>query len=241
LDGANGSLWACGANSWGALGTNNTTSYSSPRSVYGNRSYLMVSGAYNNGHALGGDGYCYSWGRYSYGRLGTGDYSDVLTPKRVLGYRVCSYVSEGGQTGLQLVAADGASWAWGSNTYGQLGIGDVSTRTSPVSTLGNRSYTKVSASYFATLWIDGDGHMWASGYNGSGCLGLGTDTTPILSPMSVLGDIKVEQASQGDTVTYALEEGGTNLWAWGWNSSGCLGTGDTVSRTSPVLVLTPPS
>jgi len=200
----------------------------------------MVSAAFNNGHALGGDGYCYSWGRYSYGRLGTGGSSDVLTPKRVLGNRVCSYVSEGGICGIQLVAADGSSWAWGYNDYGQLGIGTTGQRTSPVSTLGNRSYAKVSSSYFQTIWIDGDGHMWASGYNDSAQLGIGNATNPIVSPMSVLGDIKFEHGSAGSGYIYALEEGGINLWAWGYNSYGQHGTGDTTARTSPVLVLTPP-
>jgi len=244
LDGATGSLWACGFNGYYALGTNNTTSYSSPRSVYGNRSYLTVSAGWNNGHALDSDGYCYSWGWASVGRLGTGDTSNVATPKRVLGNRVCSYLSEWGESGVQLVTADGSSWVWGLNGEGQLGDGTLTNRTSPVSTLGNRSYREVCASYFATVWIDGDGHMWASGYNGindRGYLGVGSVGLKESSPMSVLGDIVVEHVSKGSHIAYALEQGGINLWGWGGNNRGQLGTGDTVFKSFPVLVLTPPS
>lgn len=243
LNGADGSLWSTGYGGWGVLGNNNTSNRSSPVSVYGNHSFIRVSAAYSSGHAVRGDGLCFSWGEYSYGRLGLGTISsEVRTPRSIAGGRVCKDLSEAGLAGIQLKESDGSAWGWGYNYAGSLGVGTLTTYGSPVSVLGNRSYVKVSFTYRNSILLDGDHKMWASGRNDNGWLGVGSAAASISSPMSVLGNITAEAiGALSRSGGVALEEGGVNLWSWGDNEFGHLGVGDTVGRSSPTLVLTPPA
>ena len=85
------------------------------------------------------------------------------------------------------VKKDGSLWAWGSNSYGNLGVGDTNDRHSPakvmddVSTISNYSYNS-DGSFFA---VKKDGFLWAWGNNSFGQLGVG-DTNRRPSPAKVM-------------------------------------------------------
>jgi alpha-tubulin suppressor-like RCC1 family protein len=83
-------------------------------------------------------------------------------------------------------------WAWGVNTYGELGDGTTDSRSSPVSILRSDSYVAISASRFESCGYFG-GHSLALSYDGT-------------------------------------------VWAWGLNSSGELGDGTIIDRSSPVFI-----
>src|SRR5690242_21396851 len=79
------------------------------------------------------------------------------------------------------------------------------------------------------------GVVLGCGYNGEGELGNGTATNSLLiTPVSNLTSIKA--IAGGSSHTLALDANG-NVWAWGLNGNGQLGTGDKVDRHTPVLVL----
>jgi len=73
-----------------------------------------------------------------------------------------------------------------------------------------------------------------TGYNGDGELGNSTtsDSTLLAPTFNISG---VKAIASGYYHTLALDSNGT-VWAWGWNYSGQLGTGDNTNRTTPVPV-----
>lgn len=133
--------------------------------------------------------------------------------------------------------ADGSLWAWGDNTWGQLGDGTTINRISSVP-IGT-GYSKISAGRFASFAIRNDGSLWAWGANSegpvvsfAGMLGDGT-TTDRLAPVQIGSDfVEVVAGWYGGA---AIKRDGT-LWTWGQNGpSGMLGDGDL----TPHVALTP--
>lgn len=54
-------------------------------------------------------------------------------------------------------------YTWGDNTYGQLGLGDVTNRTNPVQVGTDTDWLQVSTGYTHSLAIKKDGTLWSAG------------------------------------------------------------------------------
>jgi len=122
-----GSLWAWGDNGSGVLGLGDTNDRNTPTRVGADTNWAVVASASYASHCLTvrTDGSLWAWGSNNAGRLGLGtaDYDAHPTPTRV-GTDSWKVVSGGGSHSLA-IKNDGSLWAWGSNTFGQLGLGDV--------------------------------------------------------------------------------------------------------------------
>jgi alpha-tubulin suppressor-like RCC1 family protein len=136
---------------------------------------------------------------------------------------------------------DGTLWTWGEGGSGELGLGGLTNRSSPVQigSLTNWSVPTVAASW--SLCTKTDGTLWAWGDNRHGCLGLGTAylypvNTRRSSPTQVgsLTNWAIPFNTNGSQ-SGCLKTDGT-LWVWGRNLNGSSGLGDTVERSSPVQV-----
>lgn len=129
--------------------------------------------------------------------------------------------------------ADGLVWAWGNNTYGQLGDGSTVHAALPVVAAGGTGATAVSAAGSHTVARRTDGSIATWGINAQGQLGDGT-TVPRSGAVMVPG-LVADAVSAGDSHTVALLPDGT-LRAWGVNTDGRLGDGTSTNRSSPVPV-----
>ncbi len=159
------------------------------------------------------------------------------------------------------VGSDGNAYAWGDNTYGQLGNGTTSYsgQSTPVmvrkpdrSTYpdlpADFTYLQVSAGASHSLALGSDGNAYAWGYNDSGRLGDGTSTerhapvrvkTPDRKTYPDLpADFTYLQVSAGYNYSLAVGSDG-NAYAWGYNGNGRLGDGTSTERHAPVRVKTP--
>lgn len=141
-----------------------------------------------------------------------------------------------------MLKSDGTVWAWGLNTYGQLGNGNTTDAVTPerilslsdvkaIASGGDRTYGDAH-----TLALKTDGTVWAWGTNAHGELGDGTTSNRSV-PTVVPGLTGVTAIAAGSLASFALKSDET-VWAWGDNTSGCLGIGSDTpeSLTSPVEI-----
>jgi alpha-tubulin suppressor-like RCC1 family protein len=82
------------------------------------------------------------------------------------------------------IMSNGTLWAWGANGSGQLGIGNVITRSSPVQVGTATDWKDVTGSEGNTFALKTTGTLWGWGINSSGELGFG-DTTNKSSPVQI--------------------------------------------------------
>jgi RHS repeat-associated protein len=240
-----GSLWAWGDNPYGQLGDGTTTQRTTPVQVSGLGSATSVTAGASHTSAVKSDGTAWGWGYNLYGQVGDGTAGRRLSPIEVLGPGGAGLlegvveVSAGTEHSLAL-KQDGTVWAWGRNTYGQLGDGTTADRTTPVQVSGLTDLVGVAAGDAHSLALKFDGSVWAWGRNPEGRLGDGT-TTQRSTPVRVLGPGgsgylgPVTAIAAGGTHSLARMWDGT-VWAWGGNLQGQLGDGTTTGKKTPVQV-----
>jgi alpha-tubulin suppressor-like RCC1 family protein len=236
-----GTLWTWGANASGQLGTNDTTSRSSPLTVSGGGTdWKQVSAGSNSASpmtaAIKTDGTLLTWGGGAYGALGSNATTARSSPVTVFGGGTTwKQVSCGfGTTGA--VKTDGTLWLCGYNSFGQLGAGNTTDRSSFVSPSGGgTNWKQVSVSYRFSTAIKTDGTLWTWGRNHVGQLGTGT-TTDRSSPGQTAGggtDWKFISADPTIGLNWSAIKTDGSLWTCGYNAQGQLGTNNTTSRSSP--------
>jgi alpha-tubulin suppressor-like RCC1 family protein len=179
----------------------------------------------------------WAWGIGLSGRLGINTITDRSSPVSVVGGYTDWIQVSGGNTFSLGLRANGTAWAWGSNSSGQLGDNSATSKSSPVSVVGGfTDWIQVSGGNSNSLGLRANGTAWAWGFNSSGQLG-DNSATARSSPVSVVGGFTDWiQVSAGNGFSLGLRANGT-AWAWGFNSSGQLGTNNTTNRSSPVSVV----
>lgn len=175
------------------------------------------------------------------GLNGNGEVGDGTTTERN------SPVSISGLTGIIAVSgsrgsfsfahslaltSDGTAWAWGYNSFGELGDNTNTNRTVPVSV--TTGVTSIAAGDSHSLFLKTDSTVWACGYAGQGQLGQG-NTSNLKVPTKVSGLSGVIAIAAAYEVSYALKKDGT-VWSWGNNQNGELGDSTKTEKHTPVKV-----
>jgi alpha-tubulin suppressor-like RCC1 family protein len=189
--------------------------------------------------AVSVDGVVSAWGSNGYFKLGLGIRNEATrtSPVTVPGISNVLAVATGDQHSLAL-RTDGTVWGWGSNYYGQLGLGStVSDATSPIQVPGLANIATVATTGVNSFAVGKDGSVWSWGLNGSGELGDGTETDRS-SPVRIAGLTDVVEVAGGGTHVLALRRDGT-VWAWGYSYEGALGVGGSALSVGKKQSLTP--
>ena len=232
-----GYLWAWGNNHYGQLGlTADDLAHPTPTPV--GTGYFAIAAAFDHNLGLNTDGYLYACGFNNYGQLGLGTANDGYHSTRTpvgTGYVT---VAAGGNTSLTL-KADNSLWTWGINNYGQLGLGDTYTdftNPNPQAVIGTNWVAAAGGGDAFSLGLKADGSLWAWGNNEYCQLGQGiADSNAHRTPIRVGTAANWVAIAAGFAHSLGLKADGS-LWAWGNNSNGQLGLGDTTNRFSPTKV-----
>jgi alpha-tubulin suppressor-like RCC1 family protein len=240
---SDGSLRAWGMHRIALWGDNGFTStwWSVPTRVGTAADWLAVAPAEDYDLAVKKDGSLWAWGRNSHGQLGDGTTEFRIEPTRIgsgtdwVAVAACGVsVYDSHSLGLK---SDGSLWAWGQNTYGELGDGTKDERLTPTRVGKGNDWVAIAGGYYHSLALKSDGSLWGWGRNHRGQVGDGT-TADRLVPTRVGSDADWVAISANAGNSMALKADGS-LWAWGANgrSQSELGDGTIVDRLSPIEIL----
>ena len=197
---------------------------------------LAAGGSFSLG--IRANGSLWSWGNDSYGAQG------VPSGTSLTGSPI--QTTAGGNNWVQIAAGgnhaaaikgDNSLWTWGRNTYGQLGVGNTTDRSSAVQvTYGGNNWIKVVCGQNHTVALTANGTLWTWGDNQYGQLGDGTVTAksiPVLiSSANTLYSWK--QIGAGSTFSVAIRSDKT-LWKLGGTFS-TLGQTPTIQNIGGSLI-----
>jgi len=230
---AAGSLWMWGANSFGRLGTGNTTNYSSPVQVGALTNWLYVSCGYST-YAIKTDGTFWTWGYNAHGQLGTGNTTNYSSPVQV--GALTNWLKTASNYGFAIMTkTDGTLWAQGRNHHGQLGDGTTSNRNSPVQIGALTDWLSIACGQYTSFGVRSNGTMYSWGISSTGNFGpnLGQSRTgaPSSSSPTQIGALTTWLAVAAGTYNILAVKTDGTLWAWGTN-----GFGTANGQNSPVQV-----
>lgn len=236
-----GYAFSVGTNANGQLGDGSVVTKSSPVAVAGGLQFFKL---FNNGAgaasclAMLQTGQMYGFGLNGNGQLGLGDVTPRSSPVAVVGGLLfADFVSNSSVFSVLAMTKNGIAYSWGVNTAGQLGLGDVVPRSSPVAVLGGFLFRSIVAGDAAFYGITTTGAAVAWGINTLGQLGDGSAVAKS-SPVAVAGGLSFSRLKSSGVGfnAYGLTSTGATV-AWGDNTFGQLGDGSSTSRNSPVTIV----
>jgi alpha-tubulin suppressor-like RCC1 family protein len=186
-----------------------------------------IGEGFDYGAAVTNSGSVYTWGQNS----ATGDLClGTTTQKKYAVTKVSGIFSavavSGGGDHLLILLKNGTVDACGSNLYGQLGDGTLTSSSAPVQVKGLDHIVEISAGSNSSMALDASGQVWSWGLNNSGQLGDGaTSNSEVPVAVSLPGEVAQVYAggwSSENGQTVVLLDDGT-VYAWGDDQSGQLG------------------
>ena len=160
------------------------------------------------------------WGRNNYGQNATGNTTTTSVPLQVGSLTTWQNTMSPAcyEGSRNVVKSDGTMWAWGRNNSGANGLGDTTSRSSPVQVGSDTDWKEAGVYGGNSAAIKTDGTLWTWGENYIGQLGNG-NTTSRSSPA---------QVGSATDWEHLLMDGSNSDWALVMKSNGAIyyaGTG----------------
>jgi X-linked retinitis pigmentosa GTPase regulator len=210
-----GAVFTWGSGSSGALGFSESDCAWQPSKVSLAADCLSVSCGCRHTAAVTEDSSLFVWGSGEAGQLGINNRA------------MQRYPVNAGLAGVQKVACGvfhtlvlldtGEVLAAGGNSFGQLGLGTKESASVfvKIPALGNKDVAKIAAGqHSACVTSAGELFLWGTGTFGE-----------LMVPTRVACASKIVEVDVGIGFGAGIDRNG-NVWTWGANSTGCLGTGD---------------
>lgn len=188
------------------------------------------------------------WGLNEQSQLGQGDTSNKASPVTInLGTGLTAKKVYTNGLSTCAILNDNSVKCWGSNTSGQLGVGDTTARTSPTAVnLGvGKTAKEIIVGGLSYCAILNDNSLSCWGKNSNGELGSGS-TSNLTSPNAVnvgsgrtVSKVIMTQSSSNNTTCAILDD--ASVKCWGYNAQGQVADGTTTDRSSPSAVKLTPS
>jgi alpha-tubulin suppressor-like RCC1 family protein len=168
-----GTLWTWGWGAGGNLGLNDTITRSSPTQLPGTQWNAVHGGILTFNISTKTDGTLWTWGINTGGQLGVDDTTQYSSPVQVPGTQWSTdkkAISVNANTSFA-IKNDGTLWAWGENTWGNLGQNNRTNHSSPRQIPGTQ-WSEIESGYAQHIaGLKTDGTLWTWGRNTWGNLG----------------------------------------------------------------------
>lgn len=254
----NNLVYGAGRNYYGQLGSgtydysNNTPTVMIDKHGTSIGDIKKVSAGDRYSLILKSDGTVWATGINDYNKLGVAQkngYAISWTNKagQVCGENGNGYLSNvidisAGMTHSLALKKDGTVWAWGSSSHGQLGGGNRVMQIFPKQVPNLTNIIAIKAGNQASMALKADGTVWMWGKNDQKQLGADSADNEVMYPVQVRGEnntgflqniIAIDMAEK---CSFALDSMG-QVWSWGTNLNGVLGTGKNDNASTPVKVM----
>jgi len=209
-----------------------------PLTVSDRRAYQPVASGWGTSFALTRDGSVYGWGLYDPTNPNSG--TGHPTPVPVPGLSKQVAVSAGAGTGCS-VGSDGYIRCWGANDVGQLGNGTTTASAQPVLVKAVENVTltdmlEVQAGNEFACARRSTGTVYCWGYNGSHQLGYAGANSSVAVTVNGLPPAEAIGVSDNNACAVTRSATGNDVYCWGANYTGQLGTGNTNPVIGPIKV-----
>lgn len=228
-----GEIWA-----WGHAGNiNDRALFAIPTKVKNDNDWLSISAGLSNVYAIKSNGTLWYFDAPSKNNT-TGEPHWEGRVSQV-GNENQWKTASSGYNYLLAVKNDGTLWGLGTNSDGQLADGYIGTTAFSPQQIGNQTNWEIPESGdFHGMALLKDGSLKTWGRNEEGQLGTGKWNQELLPvevqcPVTRIGCWK--DISAKSSYSFGIKDDGS-LWAWGDNSFGHLGTGNTNPELQPVEV-----
>lgn len=222
----NGTLWSWGANGSGQIGDRTIITRKVPLQIGTTSSWRFAIAGAQRTVAIKIDGSVWSWG-FLQALDGTNGRS--LEPAQVQNLSRALAADAGSH--ILVANENGVVSGWGSNSYGQLGVGYTTSNSPPAQIVGLTSVRSVSLQNHI-LAVRDDGTVWSWGDNQDGQLGDYTTTSRY--SLRQIDLERIDAVATGSHHSLAFQRYGS-VWAWGDNFHGQLGDGTTTDRSDPTI------
>jgi alpha-tubulin suppressor-like RCC1 family protein len=235
---ADGSVWASGDGGAGQLGDGARESSSTPvRVAFPKGTVITTIGeAKNEGYAIDSAGHAWTWGA---GAVASSCMPGKVHSKPVVIPGLTGAVAvQGGQNHVLWLTSEGTVLGCGSNSDGQLGLGEeVGVAKRPTIIPGLSSIVQISSGNRTLEARDSSGRVFMAGENTSGQIGIGSSEEDVWTPTLVsLPEPAVNISAGGDLVpngtSFAITAGG--VYGWGADEHGQVGDRQRTAKRSPV-------
>jgi len=197
------------------------------------------SGTFGQAMAITTDNALYGWGYSRRGEVGSGTHAWQPHPVRIMDG--VSTVSTGNLVTMA-ITTDGVLYGWGDNIWGVLGTLDVQYSAVPIRLMDG--ITSVAVTRTHALAITGDGSLY--GWGMSSALGIGvrfpaeSDAEDVRlsdyvmpAPVRIMDGVTAVAVGGGFSLAICADG---DLWSWGVNTNGQLGTGIFDNAPYPVRI-----
>jgi alpha-tubulin suppressor-like RCC1 family protein len=248
---ADDTLWCWGSNADGQFGNGSQVNSTSPTLAAGGLRVQSAAVGLTHACATTTAGELFCWGLNNLSQVGPrDDGSDrrFLTPERVGALSDWASVSVGAGHSCAL-REGGELYCWGSNAFSQAGKekqeddsdlhfdGFGFDPDAPIADALGRGWKAVSCGFAHTCGLDSEGQIFCWGDNSSNQLGAWFPSyaeSYVPRPVEGLGG-SWREVSAGNAHTCAVNKAG-ELYCWGNNAFGQLGSRDVPTTEGPVLV-----
>lgn len=226
-----GDVYSWGRSIGGVLGIGNSANQYIPVKIdtLNNLNIVKISTSGYHCLALTDSGNLYAWGVGYNGQLGTGNTNFENKPTIVQNLPSIIDIGAGGFFSIAVDSA-GYVWSWGNNNDCRLGFVSSGDWSLPIKT-SIQNIVNIEVGYDHCLALDKSGNVYTWGANNYKQLGNDNITTYTPQKQLVQGLNNISKISTRRHFNF-VQDNNENVYAWGRNDFGQLGTGSYNSNSS---------